>query len=88
MHALYEKKNLLRRISGMSEVDIRRAERRIRMTHSAMDGGDEEVFWRAYSAGVGSSVGAGKEGRMRINVHRVKSVEALQRAEDGDEDGY
>ena len=72
----------------MSEVDIRRAERRIRMTHSAMDGEDKEVFWQA-SSGVGSSVGgAGKEGRMRINIHRVKSVEALQRAEDGDEDGY
>ena len=84
----YEKKNLLRRISGMSEVDIRRAERRIRMTHSAMDGEGEEVFWQA-SSGVGSSVGgAGKEERMRINIHRVKSVEALQRAEDGDEDGY
>lgn len=74
----YEKKNLLRRISGMNEVDIRKAERRMRMVQSVMDGGDEE-FWRASSGG--------KEGRMRQNLHRVKSLEAMQRVEDG-EDGY
>ena len=73
----YEKKNLLRRISGMNEVDIRKAERRVRM-QSAVDGGDEE-FWRASSGG-------GKEERMRKNLHRVKSLEAMQRMEDG-EDG-
>ena len=73
----YEKKNLLRRISGMNEVDIRKAERRIRMMQSAMDGGDEE-FWRSSSGG--------KEGRMRKLLHRVKSFEVMQMLEDGDDE--
>jgi hypothetical protein len=79
----YEKKNLLRRISGMNEVDMRRAERRIRMTQSALDW--DEGFWEA-PGGFGCGSAAGKEGRMRNTVHRVKSLEALQRVEDG-EDG-
>ena len=73
----YEKKNLLRRISGMNEVDIWKAERRVRMMQSAMDGGDEE-FWRSSSGG--------KEGRMRKHLHRVKSLEVMQRLEDGEDE--
>lgn len=73
----YKKKNLLRRISGMNEVDIRKAERRVRMMQSAMDGGDEE-FWRSSSGG--------KEGRMRKLLHRVKSLEVIQRLEDGEDE--
>ena len=70
----YEKKNILRRISGMSEVDIRKAERRIRMAQSELE------------ASSSTSVSpAGKEGRMRSNMHRVKSLEAMQRMEDGED---
>ena len=70
----YEKKNILRRISGMSEVDIRKAERRIRMAQSEL------------GASSSTSVSpAGKEGRMRSNMHRVKSLEAMQRMEDGED---
>ena len=75
----YEKKNILRRISGMSEVDIRKAERRIRMAQSELEG-------PAGSSSSSTSVSsAGKEGRMRSNMHRVKSLEAMQRMEDGDD---
>lgn len=66
----YEKKNILRRISGMSEVDIRKAERRIRMAQSELEGPVSP---------------AGKEGRMRSNMHRVKTLEAMQRMDDGDD---
>mmetsp|Transcript_27986 Transcript_27986/g.80896 ORF Transcript_27986/g.80896 Transcript_27986/m.80896 type:complete len:319 (+) Transcript_27986:96-1052(+) len=80
----YEKKNILRRISGMSEVDILKAERRIRMTQNAMDG--DEGFWSKVPATSTSVSAAGKEGRMHSNMHRVKTLEAMQRMEDG-EDG-
>ena len=75
----YEKKNILRRISGMSEVDIRKAERRIRMAQGELEG---PAGSSSFSTSVSS---AGKEGRMRSNMHRVKSLEAMQRMEDGDD---